>query len=153
VGERSVRRARRILEAGDEALLAAVDEGLVSVNDATRIVKRSHAVQRGAVEAVRAGKAKTAAAGAEQIERTRPTQRSTGTRRQGHWPGSVSNEETIVVRRRDLERNVQCLRELHSKVTKIRGKSYLHAELDNVLAQIASLQDDANGILAAGDDP
>jgi ParB-like chromosome segregation protein Spo0J len=152
VGQRSVNRARMVLDEGDETLLAAVDEGLISVNDAARIVKRPQAVQRGAVEAVRAGKAKTAAAGAEQIERTRPTQRSAPARGQGYWP-TQDDDETVVVRRRDLVRNAECLRKLVAKVTKIRGMfdgAHLHSQLDDVLSQITSLESNVKGFLAEG---
>ena len=70
VGEMTVSRARRVLAHGDPSLLAAVEEGIVSINDAAKVVERSKAIQQAAIEAVRAGTAKTAAKAAEKIEPT-----------------------------------------------------------------------------------
>ncbi|HEV3005049.1 MAG TPA: hypothetical protein VGX78_11340 [Pirellulales bacterium] len=69
VGERSVRRAREVLEYGDETLVAAVEAGDVSVTDAAKIVAKPKSVQQAAVDRVKAGEAKTLAAAAKRIER------------------------------------------------------------------------------------
>ena len=65
VSERSVRSANRVLADGDEQLIAAVTEGVVSVSDAAAIVKLPKPKQRELLELVRSGKARTLRAAAK----------------------------------------------------------------------------------------
>lgn len=59
VSESSVAKASRVLESGDEQLIAAVEKGEISVSDAAAIVHLPKPRQREALESVRSGKART----------------------------------------------------------------------------------------------
>jgi len=59
VSARSVTTASRVVAAGDEQLIAAVESGLVSVSDAAAILDLPKNAQREAVAEVRSGKART----------------------------------------------------------------------------------------------
>jgi hypothetical protein len=69
VGPTTVKRAREVLERGDETLVAAVEAGEVSVSDVAKIAAKPKTVQQAAVERVKAGEAKTLALAAKRIER------------------------------------------------------------------------------------
>jgi hypothetical protein len=66
VSERSVFSASRVVELGDEQVIAAVESGDVAVSDARAIVDRPKDEQRQALEAVREGRARTLRQAAEQ---------------------------------------------------------------------------------------
>ncbi len=68
VGRRSVERAREVLQHGDEALVEAVEAGHVSVTDAANVVDKPKPIQQAALDAVRAGNAKTLVRAAERLE-------------------------------------------------------------------------------------
>jgi ParB-like chromosome segregation protein Spo0J len=56
---RSAFRAAKVLKDGDESVVKAVDEGVVSMNDAVEIVDMPPEAQKEAVEAVKSGDAKS----------------------------------------------------------------------------------------------
>jgi ParB-like chromosome segregation protein Spo0J len=66
VSERSVFSASRVVERGDEQVIAAVESGDVAVSDARAVVDRPKDEQRQALEAVRQGRARTLRQAAEQ---------------------------------------------------------------------------------------
>jgi len=68
VGCRSVERAREVLEHGDQALVDAVEAGDVSVTDAAKVVDKPKPIQQAALDAVRAGNAKTLVKAAKRLE-------------------------------------------------------------------------------------
>ena len=71
VSERSVDSARRVRQHGHEALLAAVEAGQVSVSDAAKVADKPRHVQKAVVDAVKNGRAKTAA---EAVRRLQPSE-------------------------------------------------------------------------------
>ncbi|HUY37092.1 MAG TPA: hypothetical protein VMV69_30535 [Pirellulales bacterium] len=68
VSERSVDFARRVRQRGHEALLAAVEAGQVSVSDAAKVAEKPKDIQQAAVDAVKDGRAKTAAEAARRLQ-------------------------------------------------------------------------------------
>jgi hypothetical protein len=59
ISARSVASASRVLEGGDEEVIAAIDAGSISVSDAAAVVELPKPDQRQALEAVHAGRART----------------------------------------------------------------------------------------------
>ncbi|HET6884428.1 MAG TPA: hypothetical protein VFI31_30020, partial [Pirellulales bacterium] len=66
ISERSVATASRVLQRGDEQVIAAVESGALAVSDARAIVDRPKDQQRQALAAVRQGRARTLRRAAEQ---------------------------------------------------------------------------------------
>jgi len=71
VSRRSVSDAAKVQEHGTSALNQAVIDGTIAVSDAAKVVNEPSRVQDGSVDAVRNGKAKTAAAAANLCKRCR----------------------------------------------------------------------------------
>jgi hypothetical protein len=152
VGERSVTRAREILQRGDESLVAAVEAGIVSVNDASRVTKRSKEVQRAALELVTSGKAKTVARAAEQIEPTKTSPPTAGASRATKDDESAE-ESMVALRRRDLACNEERVRNLRWKVSKLLQSSSTfpwRETLNDILEHVADVHRSFEDWLDAG---
>ncbi|HVC94219.1 MAG TPA: ParB N-terminal domain-containing protein [Pirellulales bacterium] len=140
VGRRSVSRAREILQHGDQALVDAVEAGEVSVTDAANVVDKPKPIQQAALDAVRAGKAKTLVKAAERLE---PKEESEGTSAIGpRTDRQLEREATVVVRRIELEYNRERIRGLRWRVRNLDpscGPSYFREQFKELLTLINDL--------------
>lgn len=73
VSEQAVDRAKVVVASGTPAVQAAVSDGTVSISDAAKVAKQPPAVQDAAVDAVKNGRARSAAAAVEREPGVEPT--------------------------------------------------------------------------------
>ena len=153
VSRRTVQAARTVREQGHEALVAAVEAGEVSINDASKVIRKSKPTQQAAVEAVMSGKAKTAARAAENIEPTKNDLEpisgaaQTGLRplahgapenpERGHGPRLWTTAEELAA----IDERLQAIEYLLSGMNSSWDTRHFRDELREVATKISGIKD------------